>query len=48
MSIVILALGRVHRSMKSKLFLAPIGRMAITYLVQDMILVRACSYSVDF
>jgi hypothetical protein len=28
-----LALGRVHRSMKSKLFLASVGRIVITYLV---------------
>ena len=48
MSIVTLALGRVYRSMKSKLFPAPVRRTATTCSVQDMIVVRAFSCSQDF
>jgi hypothetical protein len=47
-SIVIPASGSVYSSMNSKLFLAPVGRIAITCLVQDIIAARACSYSSDF
>jgi hypothetical protein len=48
MSIVVLALGRVYRSINSKLFLAPIGRIATTYSAYNIIVVRAFSYSGDF
>jgi hypothetical protein len=48
MSIVVLALGRVHRSINSKLFLAPIGRIATTCSAYNMMVVRAFSYSGDF
>jgi hypothetical protein len=48
MSIVVLALGRIHRSINSKLFLAPIGRIATTYSAYNMMVVRAFSCLGDF
>jgi putative component of membrane protein insertase Oxa1/YidC/SpoIIIJ protein YidD len=48
MSIVVLALGRVYRSINSKLFLAPIGRIVTTCSAYNMIVVRAFSCSEDF